>query len=109
MARTPVMAAGGIVMQRSETPLVAIVRFKDGKVAHEHIYWDQASVLAQAGLLDPAGLPVATQRLTGNRPAGDRKPDRPIPTRLTPGRGTSSPLSTAVHSRVPHTTPTRLG
>jgi carboxymethylenebutenolidase len=28
-------------------------------VAHEHIYWDQASVLVQAGLLDPAGLPVA--------------------------------------------------
>jgi len=28
-------------------------------VAHEHIYWDQASVLVQIGLLDPAGLPVA--------------------------------------------------
>ncbi len=25
----------------------------------EHIYWDQASVLVQIGLLDPAGLPVA--------------------------------------------------
>jgi carboxymethylenebutenolidase len=31
----------------------------DGQVAHEHIYWDQASVLVQIGLLDPAGLPVA--------------------------------------------------
>ena len=40
-------------------PLVAIVRFRDGKVAHEHIYWDQASVLVQIGLLDPTGLPVA--------------------------------------------------
>src|SRR3712207_7750824 len=29
------------------------------KVAHEHIYWDQASVLVQVGRLDPAGLPVA--------------------------------------------------
>ena len=29
------------------------------KVAHEHIYWDQASVLVQVGLLQPAGLPVA--------------------------------------------------
>ena len=28
-------------------------------VAHEHIYWDQASVLAQLGLLDPTDLPVA--------------------------------------------------
>ncbi len=45
--------------RRVEVPLVAIVRFVDGKVAHEHIYWDQASVLVQVGLLDPAGLPVA--------------------------------------------------
>jgi carboxymethylenebutenolidase len=42
-----------------EVPLVAIVRFRDGKLAHEHIYWDQASVLVQIGLLDPAKLPVA--------------------------------------------------
>lgn len=42
-----------------EIALVAIVGFRDGKVAHEHIYWDQASVLVQVGLLDPAGLPVA--------------------------------------------------
>ena len=42
-----------------EVPLVAIVNFRDGKLAHEHIYWDQASVLVQIGLLDPAGLPVA--------------------------------------------------
>jgi carboxymethylenebutenolidase len=41
-----------------EIPLVAIVRFRDGKLAHEHIYWDQASVLVQVGLLDPANLPV---------------------------------------------------
>jgi carboxymethylenebutenolidase len=45
--------------KRVEIPLVAIVRFKAGKLAHEHIYWDQASVLVQIGLLDPAKLPVA--------------------------------------------------
>jgi carboxymethylenebutenolidase len=45
--------------KRVEVPLVAIVKFVDGKVAHEHIYWDQASVLVQVGLLDPKGLPVA--------------------------------------------------
>ena len=45
--------------KRVEVPLVAIVRFRDGKVAHEHIYWDQASVLAQLGLIDPDTLPVA--------------------------------------------------
>ena len=39
--------------------LVVIVHFRDGKLAHEHIYWDQASVLAQLGLIDSAELPVA--------------------------------------------------
>ncbi|NYE25172.1 dienelactone hydrolase family protein [Pigmentiphaga litoralis] len=42
-----------------EIPLVAIVKFRGDKLYHEHIYWDQASVLAQVGLIDPAGLPVA--------------------------------------------------
>jgi carboxymethylenebutenolidase len=44
--------------KRVEVPLVAIVRFRDGKLAHEHIYWDQASVLVQIGLIDAANLPV---------------------------------------------------
>ena len=35
-----------------------VVGFEDGKVAHEHIYWDQASLLVQVGLLDPETLPV---------------------------------------------------
>ena len=46
---------------RVEIPLVAIVKFEGDKLAHEHIYWDQASVLVQVGLLDPAGLPIAGQ------------------------------------------------
>jgi carboxymethylenebutenolidase len=45
--------------RRVEVALVVVVRFRDGKLAHEHIYWDQASVLVQLGLLDPAALPVA--------------------------------------------------
>jgi carboxymethylenebutenolidase len=44
--------------KRVEIPLVAIVRFREGKLAHEHIYWDQASVLVQLGLLDAGTLPV---------------------------------------------------
>jgi carboxymethylenebutenolidase len=44
--------------KRVEVPLVAIVRFRGGKLAYEHIYWDQASVLVQIGSLDPAKLPV---------------------------------------------------
>jgi carboxymethylenebutenolidase len=41
-----------------EVAVVVIVGIKDGKISHEHIYWDQASVLVQAGLVDPSGLPV---------------------------------------------------
>lgn len=44
--------------KRVEVPLVAIVHFRDGKLAHEHIYWDQASVLKQIGLLNDPALPV---------------------------------------------------
>jgi len=44
--------------RRVEIPLVAIVRFRDGKLAHEHIYWDQASVLKQIGLLTDPALPA---------------------------------------------------
>ena len=44
--------------RRVEIALVAIVQFRDGKLAHEHIYWDQASVLKQIGLLTDAALPV---------------------------------------------------
>ncbi len=40
-------------------PFVAIVQFEGDKLVHEHIYWDQASVLVQIGKLDPKGLPVA--------------------------------------------------
>jgi carboxymethylenebutenolidase len=44
--------------RRVEIPFVAVVAFRDGKVESEHIYWDQASVLAQIGLLPSSGLPV---------------------------------------------------
>ena len=42
-----------------EIAVAVIVGFKDGKISHEHIYWDQAGVLVQVGLLDPKGLPVS--------------------------------------------------
>jgi carboxymethylenebutenolidase len=44
--------------RKVEIPVVVVVEFKDGKIASEHIYWDQASVLVQVGLLDPDVLPV---------------------------------------------------
>ena len=41
-----------------EIPLVVIVKFRDKKISHEHIYWDQASVLKQIGLITDVKLPV---------------------------------------------------
>ena len=45
--------------KRVEAAFAVVVGVRDGRVSHEHIYWDQASVLVQIGLLDPRGLPVA--------------------------------------------------
>ena len=39
-------------------PFVVLVGFDGDKVAYEHIYWDQGSMLAQLGLIDAAELPV---------------------------------------------------
>jgi carboxymethylenebutenolidase len=44
--------------QRVTVPLVMMMAFENGKVASEHIYWDQASLFAQIGLLDSAHLPI---------------------------------------------------
>jgi len=45
--------------RRVEVAVVVIIKMADNKVVHEHIYWDQASVLVQLGLLEPANLPVS--------------------------------------------------
>jgi carboxymethylenebutenolidase len=41
-----------------EIPVVVIMKFDGTKAAHEHIYWDQVSVLAQIGLIDTKSLPI---------------------------------------------------
>jgi carboxymethylenebutenolidase len=41
-----------------ELPHVVVMKFVGNKIAHEHIYWDHASLLAQIGLLDANNLPV---------------------------------------------------
>jgi carboxymethylenebutenolidase len=64
--------------------LVAIIRFRDGKLAYEHIDWDQASVLIQLGLPDPgmlsaAGINSARKLLDPHLPSNaliDRTRDR---------------------------------
>src|SRR5947199_10536307 len=42
-------------------PHVVVMGFDEaGRVAYEHIYWDQATLLVQVGLLDPALLTVSS-------------------------------------------------
>lgn len=41
-----------------ELPLVVVIKFKGNKIEHEHIYWDQASLLLQIGLLDNKKIPI---------------------------------------------------
>jgi carboxymethylenebutenolidase len=41
-----------------EIAVAVVIGFKDDKISHEHVYWDQAGVLVQVGLLNPVGLPV---------------------------------------------------
>ena len=41
-----------------EIPHVVVMKFKNNKISHEHIYWDQASVLVQIGLLNPEKIPI---------------------------------------------------
>jgi carboxymethylenebutenolidase len=56
-----------------EIPQLAVVAVRDGKIAHEHIWWDQSSVLVQVGLLDPASVPAfgvdTANRLRGVPPS----------------------------------------
>jgi carboxymethylenebutenolidase len=59
-----------------EVATVVIAKFRGDKLYHEHIYWDQASVLVQLGLIDPTGLPVAgasaaRKMLDQSRPANE--------------------------------------
>ena len=44
--------------KRVEVAMLVVVQFDGDKLAHEHLYWDQASVLMQLGLLPSEGLPV---------------------------------------------------
>ncbi len=60
-----------------EVPTVAIVKFRGGKLCHEHIYWDQASVLVQIGLIDPEGLPVAGAE-TAQKLADETRPSNTL-------------------------------
>lgn len=59
--------------RKVELALVGVIRFEAGKVANEHLYWDQAGVLAQLGILNDlvaaAGIGSAAQLLRLHDPA----------------------------------------
>src|SRR5215475_14135264 len=61
--------------RRVEIPFVAIIRFEGDRIAHEHLYWDQASVLVQVGLLDRSlpvcGGEIAAQVLNPTQPMNE--------------------------------------
>ena len=69
-----------------EVPLIAIVNFRGDKLYHEHIYWDQASVLVQIGLLDSKGLPVAG-RETAEKVLDEKKPSNTLMARWAASAG----------------------
>ena len=45
--------------KRVEVAVIVVVEFKNERIWGERIYWDQASVLAQVGLIDAGKLPAA--------------------------------------------------
>jgi carboxymethylenebutenolidase len=61
--------------RRVELPFVVVVQFEGDKLAHEHLYWDQASVLVQVGLLDRTlpvrGGEIAAQVLSPTQPMNE--------------------------------------
>jgi carboxymethylenebutenolidase len=61
--------------KRVEVPCVGIIQFKGDKIAHEHLYWDQASLLVQVGLLDRTlpvrGGEIAAQVLNPTQPMNE--------------------------------------
>ncbi len=58
-----------------EFPFVAIIRFEGDKIKHEHLYWDQASLLVQLDLLDRTlpvrGGEIAAQMLNPTQPMNE--------------------------------------
>ncbi|HTI02786.1 MAG TPA: nuclear transport factor 2 family protein [Acidisoma sp.] len=67
-------------------PAVAIIQFQGDKLVHEHIYWDQATVLVQVGLLDPTGLPVAGAE-TARKVADKTRPSNELMARWATSEG----------------------
>jgi carboxymethylenebutenolidase len=61
--------------KRVEVPFVAIIQFEGDRIANEHLYWDQASLLVQLDLLDRTlpvrGGEIAAQVLNPTQPMNE--------------------------------------
>jgi carboxymethylenebutenolidase len=61
--------------KRVGIPFIAIIHFEGDKIAREHLYWDQASLLVQLDLLDRAlpvrGGEIAAQVLNPTQPMNE--------------------------------------
>lgn len=53
--------------RRLEFAIVGVIRFRDGLICSEHLYWDHASVLAQLGLVDARATGAGVQGAEGAR------------------------------------------
>lgn len=64
--------------KKVEVAIVSVVCVRGGKLYHEHIYWDQASVLVQIGLLDPKVIPDAFKGKVKRLPVAGRESARKV-------------------------------
>ncbi|KAL2853413.1 hypothetical protein BJY01DRAFT_244032 [Aspergillus pseudoustus] len=59
-------------------PVVMTASFLEGKIARHNIYWDQASVLVQIGLLDPGLIPSGFRAIGPDRAGKDTVERLPV-------------------------------
>ncbi len=69
--------------RRVEVAMVVVVQFEDGKVAGERIYWDQACVLAQVGLIDADRLPITASEASRKALDPGQEPSNRLMERVT--------------------------
>jgi len=71
--------------RKVEVPLVVVVQLDGDDIVSERIYWDQASVLVQLGVLDSSGLPVSGAE-TAKKVVDPRLPSNELIKRAAIGR-----------------------
>ena len=74
--------------KRVEIPSVAIIKFRSDKLFNEHIYWIQAPVLVQIGILRPNGLPIAG-KTTGQKLLNETLPSNGLMAKWSESEGKS--------------------